>query len=193
MKDGWMLAICRWHGNCTEEMWHHVWPWSNTKISANNKHVQLIHQSTYVLRLQLIPTSPPHIRLVDRLRIFYHDSFFTRVDRIIQCINTFMSTMINKNDMQQLSYSNYFICFADILYYMYTVNFTLQIPTKLQLHLFYICLILPWCHAQHCCPLWAFNEPGPRHQYHVTRDCRVDTHASSGSIVVTGEPYSSDV
>ena len=49
------------------------------------------------------------------------------------------------------------------------------------------------CHAQHCCPLWAFNEPGPRHQYHVTRDCRVDTHASSGSIVVTGEPYSSDV
>jgi len=93
MKDSWTLSSCCWHSYCTEEMWHHVWPWSDTKISANHENVHLIHQSTNVVWLHLVPAALPHIRFVDRLRVFYHDPFFTTVNSVIQCIDAFLSTV----------------------------------------------------------------------------------------------------
>lgn len=97
MKAGRMLSIRCSHGDCTEEMWHHVRPRSNTKVSTNDKHVQFVHQTTNVVRLELVPASLPHVGLVDWLRVFDHDSFFMRVNCIIQCVDAFLPTFTNKN------------------------------------------------------------------------------------------------
>ena len=92
-----MFSARHRHGDCTEEMWHHVWPWTNAEISTDDKYVHLVHQSTNVIRLHLVPAALTHIRLVYRVRVFHHYSFFTRVDSIIQCIDTLLSASAHNN------------------------------------------------------------------------------------------------